>query len=110
VSIAAELLAVIAAQPDDPDPQLVLADHLLAAGDPRGELIVLDHLDRSTPGSLTDPAALDRLLLLAATYGFPCARARFRRCCRSRAEVRTRCNTSSPTEDIIITSATATTA
>ncbi len=70
----AELLAAIAAQPGDPDPQLVLADHLLAAGDPRGELIVLDHLERSTPGGLTDPAAIDRLLLLAATYGFPCAR------------------------------------
>jgi uncharacterized protein (TIGR02996 family) len=74
VDIMAVLLAAIAAQPGDPDPQLVLADHLLAAGDPRGELIVLDHLERSTPGGLADPAALDRLLLLAATYGFPCAR------------------------------------
>jgi uncharacterized protein (TIGR02996 family) len=70
----AELLAVIATQPDDPDPQLVLADHLLAAGDPRGELLVLDHLERSTPGGLADPAAIERLLLLAATYGFPCVR------------------------------------
>jgi uncharacterized protein (TIGR02996 family) len=70
----AELLAAIAAQPDDPDPQLVLADHLLSAGDPRGELIVLDHLERSAPGGLTDPDAIDRLLVLAATYGFPCAR------------------------------------
>ena len=70
----AELLAAIGAQPDDPDPQLVLADHLLSAGDPRGELIVLDHLERRAPGGLTDPEAIERLLVLAATYGFPCAR------------------------------------
>ena len=35
-----ELLAAIAADPDDPDSQLVIADWLLAQGDPRGELIV----------------------------------------------------------------------
>ena len=74
MDVMAELLAAIAAQPDDPDPQLVLADHLLAAGDPRGELLVLDHLDRRAPGGLADPPALERLLVLAATYGFPCAR------------------------------------
>jgi uncharacterized protein (TIGR02996 family) len=74
VDVVAELLAAIGAQPDDPDPQLVLADHLLSAGDPRGELIVLDHLERSAPGGLTEPEAIERLLVLAATYGFPCAR------------------------------------
>jgi uncharacterized protein (TIGR02996 family) len=74
VNVVAELLAAIEAQPDDPDPQLVLADHLLAAGDPRGELIVLDHVERRAPGGLTDPEAIERLLVLAATYGFPCAR------------------------------------
>ncbi len=74
MSVVTELLAAIEAAPEDPDPQLVLADLLLAAGDPRGELIVLDHRDRSTPGGLTDPDALERTLLLAAVYGFPCAR------------------------------------
>jgi len=73
MSTVAELVEAIDAAPDDPDPQLVLADCLQAAGDPRGELIVLDHHDRVTPGGLTDPAAIERLLLLAATYGFPCA-------------------------------------
>jgi hypothetical protein len=39
----------------------------------RGELILLDHRERA--GGLVEPAAIDRLLVLAAAYGFPCARA-----------------------------------
>jgi uncharacterized protein (TIGR02996 family) len=74
VSVQTELLGAIATDPEDPGPQLVLADWLLAGDDPRGELIILDHRDRETPGGLTDPDALDRILLLAAEYGFPCAR------------------------------------
>lgn len=74
MSVLPSLLTAVATDPDDPGPQLVLADWLLSVGDPRGELIVLDHHDRSTPGGLTDPAAIERILLLAAEYGFPCAR------------------------------------
>ena len=74
MSVATELLAAITADPADPAPQHVLADWLLSAGDPRGELIILDHQERSLPGGLADPAALERTLLLAAVYGFPCAR------------------------------------
>ena len=73
MSTVAELVAAVEATPGDPEPQLVLADCLQAAGDPRGELIALDHHERATPGGLTDPAAIERLLLLAATHGFPCA-------------------------------------
>ncbi|MEO8700100.1 MAG: hypothetical protein ABI867_08655 [Kofleriaceae bacterium] len=69
--IAVELQAAIAADPGDEGPQLVLADLLLSAEDPRGELIMLDNLERSTPGGLTDPEALERYLLLAAEYSFP---------------------------------------
>lgn len=47
------------------------ADHLQLAGDPRGELIVLDHRERAVSGGLVDPVALERLLLLAAEYTFP---------------------------------------
>lgn len=73
VSTLAALVAAVEAAPADPDPQLVLADCLQAAGDPRGELIVLDHHDRATLEGLDDPEAIERLLLLAAVYGFPCA-------------------------------------
>jgi len=69
---AAELLGAIAADPDDPEPQLVIADWLLVRGDARGELIVLDHRDRA--GLLTEHGAIEQLLLLAAEYTFPCAR------------------------------------
>jgi uncharacterized protein (TIGR02996 family) len=58
--------------PDDLGAQLVLADWLISQGDPRGELILLDHRDRS--GELRDPDGIERLLLLAAEYTFPCAR------------------------------------
>lgn len=69
---AAELVRAIADDPDDPAPQLVIADWLLVQGDARGELIVLDHRERA--GLLTDPDGIERLLLLAAEYTFPCAR------------------------------------
>nr|HEX4312404.1 TIGR02996 domain-containing protein [Kofleriaceae bacterium] len=65
------LLDAIRAAPGDPGPQLVIADLLLEQGDPRGELIILDHGERA--GRLTEPAAVERLLLLAAEYTFPCA-------------------------------------
>ncbi len=73
-SPAGDLLAAITADPDDEAPQLVIADWLLANGDLRGELIILDHHDRTSPSGLTDPDAIERLLLLAAEYSFPRAR------------------------------------
>jgi hypothetical protein len=48
---------------------MVIADHLQAEGDPRGDLIVLDHAERR--GLLIDAAAIEQLLLLAAEYSFP---------------------------------------
>jgi uncharacterized protein (TIGR02996 family) len=74
MTLEAELLAAVTADPEDADAQLVLADWLQASGDDRGELILLDHRERTTPGGLAEPAAIDRLLVLAAAYGFPCAR------------------------------------
>jgi uncharacterized protein (TIGR02996 family) len=68
------LLAAITDDPHDFQQQLVLADHLLSLGDPRGELIVLDCHERTTPGGLTAPEAIEQLLLLAAEYTFPRAR------------------------------------
>lgn len=41
MSVEAELLAAIAAAPDDDEPRLVYADHLLGRGELRGELITL---------------------------------------------------------------------
>lgn len=73
-SPAADLLAAITADPDDEAPQLVIADWLLASGDPRGELIILEHHDRTVTGGLTDHDAIERLLLLSAEYSFPRAR------------------------------------
>jgi len=67
------LLDAIRADPEDPAPQRAIANWLLEHGDPRGELILLDHRDRA--GELHDPAAVERLLLLAAEYTFPCPRA-----------------------------------
>ena len=64
-----ELIAAIEADPADEASQVVIADYLQAAGDPRGDLIVLDHAERR--GLLDDPAALDELLMLAAVYSFP---------------------------------------
>ncbi len=58
-----------ATAPDDAAAALVLADQLSALGDPRGELIVLDALDRA--GRLDRPDQLERLLLLACEYTFP---------------------------------------
>jgi uncharacterized protein (TIGR02996 family) len=68
---ALALQAEVAGAPDDVAPQLVLADLLLSAGDPRGELIVLDARERSEPGGIADPVALEHYLLLAAEYSFP---------------------------------------
>jgi uncharacterized protein (TIGR02996 family) len=66
----AELLAAIAAQPDD-HTRLVYADWLLARGDRRGELIQLDVRERTTPGGLSHPDQMASLLRLAAELGFP---------------------------------------
>lgn len=66
------LQRAIDAVPEDEAPQLVLADLLQAAGDPRGELIVLDMRERV--GDLVDTDGLTRLLFLAAEYSFPRAR------------------------------------
>ena len=67
--------ALVQAVDDDPDDlaaQLVLADWLTSHGDPRGELILLDHRERR--GELVEREGLERLLLLAAEYTFPRAR------------------------------------
>ena len=58
------------AAPDDAHPRLVYADWLLERGDERGELILLEHHERAAPEGLTDPVALERLLILAAEHGF----------------------------------------
>ena len=64
------LLAAIAAHRDDHS-RLVYADWLQSRGDRRGELIVLEHRERTTPGGLTHPDQLASLLRLAAELGFP---------------------------------------
>ena len=69
MSVVSELLEAIEANPGDEASQLVIADYLQADGDPRGDLIVLDHAERH--GMLDDPEALDQLLWLAAEYSFP---------------------------------------
>jgi uncharacterized protein (TIGR02996 family) len=69
VSVVSELLEAIEADPNDEASQLVIADYLQAEGDPRGDLIVLDHADQRA--LLDDPVALDQLAWLAATYSFP---------------------------------------
>jgi uncharacterized protein (TIGR02996 family) len=66
----AELLALLRAEPSD-EARLVYADWLLDRGDPRGQVIVLDHKDRTTPGGLRDPDLLTLLLRLTAEHGFP---------------------------------------
>ena len=69
MGVVDELLASIVADPADEASQLVIADFLQAAGDPRGDLIILDHAEQR--GSLDDAEALEQLLLLAAEYSFP---------------------------------------
>jgi uncharacterized protein (TIGR02996 family) len=71
VSVVDELLAAIEADPKDEASQLVIGDFLQAAGDPRGDLIVLAHAEGR--GLLDDAEALEQLLLLAAEYSFPYA-------------------------------------
>ena len=56
----AALLAAVLASPDDDGPRLVLADHLMQRGDPRGELIAVQC--RLSSG---DAAAADRIELEA---------------------------------------------
>jgi uncharacterized protein (TIGR02996 family) len=71
VPTEAELLAAIADNPGDEQTRLVYADWLIARGDRRGELIVLEHRERTTPGGLTHPDQCASLLRLAAEFGFP---------------------------------------
>lgn len=66
------LVGEIEASPEDEGPQLVIADWLQSQGDPRGELIILAHREKS--GGELDLAALERLLFLASDYGFPRSR------------------------------------
>ncbi len=65
-----ELVAAIADSPDDAT-RLVYADWLLARGDRRGELIMLDYKERTTSGGLANPDQAGQLLRLAAELGFP---------------------------------------
>jgi uncharacterized protein (TIGR02996 family) len=79
VATEAELLAAIAATAAaeigstvlSDQARLVYADWLMSRGDRRGELIVLDHKERTTPGGLTHPDHVAALLRLAAEFGFP---------------------------------------
>jgi uncharacterized protein (TIGR02996 family) len=70
VATESELLAAIAASPDDAT-RRVYADWLLERGDVRGELIMLDYLERTTPGGIAKPDQVGQLLRLAAEHGFP---------------------------------------
>jgi uncharacterized protein (TIGR02996 family) len=74
VASESELLAAIAASPDDAT-RLVYADWLLASHDERsrkrGELIMLDYKERTTEGGLASPDQVGQLLRLAAELGFP---------------------------------------
>ncbi len=68
----AELVAAIAAAPEEMGPRLVYADWLLDQGDERGELITIDDADRRGQFErFVDDPALHRLMELAARYGFP---------------------------------------
>jgi uncharacterized protein (TIGR02996 family) len=70
--VEADLLAAIAAAPEDLGPRLVYADWLLASGDERGELITIDDAERRGQFErFVDDPALYRLMELAARYGFP---------------------------------------
>lgn len=64
-----DLLAAMREAPERDEPKLVYADWLLANGDVRGELIVLDHQDRTT-GGIQDADRLWQLLVLSAEHGF----------------------------------------
>jgi len=74
VATESDLLAAIAASPDDAT-RLVYADWLLASPDERsrkrGELIMLDYKERTTEGGLASPDQMGQLLRLAAELGFP---------------------------------------
>jgi len=64
-----DLLAAIREAPDDDAPRLVYADWLLAHGDARGALIILDR--RDAQGALDTRTGVERLLELASIHGFP---------------------------------------
>lgn len=72
-----ELEAAILADPDDDDGYLVYADWLQSVGDPRGELIAVEHRTSRPPGHIPGPArntapdelpALRRREFLRATF------------------------------------------
>ena len=63
---AQALWAAILAAPDDDGPRLVLADHWIALGDPRGELITVQCALAHTPGDRNLLAREQELLPLTA--------------------------------------------
>jgi len=65
VTDVADLLAHVIAHPDDRDARLVLGDALMAAGDPRGELILLQarRRDRAELDDEVDADARERELI-----------------------------------------------
>jgi|GEM_PF-5299388 len=65
----ADLFAAMRAAPEDDAPRLVYADWLLARGDVRGMLILLEQRERA--GEPLTVAQLDQLLELASRFGFP---------------------------------------
>ena len=63
----ADMLAALRANPHDDAARLVYADWLIERGDERGELLMLEHADRTSELEL---ASQLRLLKLAAAHGF----------------------------------------
>lgn len=64
-----ELLAAMRGDLENEDLRLVYADWLLSHGDIRGELVILDHRERT--GAMSSLAEINRLLELSAEHGFP---------------------------------------
>ena len=58
----------IAANPNDPDPYVVLGDHMLAAGDPHGQLVAIHNARRARPKlkKLVDDGVVDMPAALRA--------------------------------------------
>ena len=70
------LVARLARDPDDLDAAAVLADHLSALGDPRGELIAVElAIASATPAQATERGLLARRAALQARLAVPVGRA-----------------------------------
>jgi uncharacterized protein (TIGR02996 family) len=67
MSPEADMLAALRANPRDDAARLVYADWLIERGDERGELLMLDHADRT---STLELASQRKLLGLASIHGF----------------------------------------